>query len=309
MLHQFLSKVILIGILTTLVSCEGASTSNLNPPSPSAATKALVIGDVSNNPAKKIKRYQQMADYLTKNLKEFNLDIGEVKITSDLESMSNLLKSGEVDIYFDSPYPAMIVSEKSGAQPILRRWKGGRSDYYGVIFTLKKNKIKSLSNLKGKMIAFDEPNSTSGYLLPIVSLLEAGFNPREKSSANAEIKEDEIGYVFSDDDENTIQWIISGKVTAGVVDIGTFQEIPVNSRGEMTVLAETEKIARHLVMIRPDMPPEMIAAIKKILLDMDKTPEGKEVLASFENTTKFDDFPTEENIKRMKELYELVKDR
>lgn len=323
MLRKLFAKVAILGIITALASCSGLqSTSESTSESTSASTSAstseqqaaqeqvsIVIADISNNPSKKIKRYQPLADYLAERLGKFGVTSGDVHVAADLGEMANLLKSGEVDIYFDSPYPSMIVSTQSGAEPVLRRWKGGVSEYYTVFFTMKDRGITSLEDLKGKKLGFDEVSSTSGYMLPMAMLLEAGLNPQEQASATSTVSPDEVGYVFSGDDENTIQWVISGKVDAGAIDIGTFMEIPEVSREAMVVLAESEKVARHIVLLRSGMKPEMVEAIKTILIEMDQTPEAKEVLEQFEETSKFDNFPPEASIARMRELYELVQNR
>jgi phosphonate transport system substrate-binding protein len=309
MFTKLLKPFTLISIVTLLTSCNTPSLPSATSTTPTATPTAkgvLVLADISNNPTKKIKRYQPLADYLATHLQQFNIGIGEVKIAPDLKTMVNWLKAGKVDIYFDSPYPAMIVSDQSGAQPILRRWKGGDAQYYGVIFTMKDEGISSLANLKGKTIAFDESSSTSGYLLPMAVFLKAGLKPIEKASADAKVNNDEIGYVFSDDDENTIQWVISGKVSAGAVDVASFSDIPQETRDSMKILATTEKVARHIVMVRPNMNPEQIQAIQKLLIEMDKTPEGKAILKTFEDTAKFDKFPTEDDLLKMRQLYELV---
>ena len=306
---QLISKLILFSVLIGVVGCDSQSTSvseTIDTP-PSQSTKVIVIADISNNPAKKIARYQPMADYLANHLSEFNIGQGEVKVATDLETMSDWLESGQVDIYFDSPYPAMIVSDRSGAKPILRRWKDGQAEYYGVFFAMKSSGIKTLAELQGNTIALDETYSTSGYFLPMVKLIQSGFQPVEKKSTSGKVEADQVGYVFSDDDENTIQWVISGKLKAGVVDIETFREIPVASRKEIDILAETETVPRQVVLIREDLDPKLVAKIKTILLNMDQTDEGKKVLAKFEQTAKFDDFPPKKSIDRIRQLYELVK--
>ena len=311
MLPKLFRKVALLGILTTLVSCNSqvASTSTPEPQPTPKATKAIVLGDISSNPQKKIRRFQLLADYLAANLSQFDIGTGKVKIAPDMETMIQWFKSGEVDIYFDSPYPAMIVGDASGAQPLLRRWKRGDAEYYTVIFSMTDRGFTSLSDLKGKIIAFDDNRSTTGYMLPLVALLDAGLNPIEKESATAGVGADDLGYVFSNDDENTIEWVISGKVAAGATDIQTFLKVPEEIREKITILAETEKVTRNVVMVRSDMEPELVEAIEALLLTMHETPEGQAALKKFAHTAKFDKFPTEQTLNRMRELYQQVQSR
>lgn len=314
MIRKLLQPFILLSLFTTLVGCaatEPSSSSNSTetPVAQSTATGTIVIADVNQNAAAKLDDFQPMADYLAARLEKFGIGVGEVKVAPDLDTMASYLKEGEVDIYMDSPYPAMIVSDKSGAQPILRRWKKGNAEYYGVIFTLAESKINTLSDLQGQMIAFEEPVSTSGYFLPLNTLLAAGLKMEEKGSPNESVPADEVGYVFSQDDENTIQWVLSGEVAAGAADYSFLEEIPEESRKALKVLAQTQKIARHLVIVRPGLDPELVQQIKTILMEMEQTPEGKEVLTSFEETTKFDEFPVETSLDKMRQLYERVQQK
>lgn len=313
MLRTFFGKTLLVGLATLLFSCTAQTTTSSpetnDPADNPELTGTIVVGDVTSQPAKKIKRYQPLADYLAANLGEFGIGVGEVKVAPDTEAMASLLKSGEVDIYFDSPYPAMLVNEISGAQPVLRRWKGGDAVYYTVIFAMTDSGFTGLDDLTGHKVAFDDPTSTSGYVLPMVHMMEAGLNMKKKESSDESVAADEVGYVFSQDDQNNIQWVISRRVDAAAIDHRSFLNIPPESREAMTVLAETEKVARHVVLVREGLDPKLVEQIKQTLLNMDQSPEGREVMENFEETTKFDNFPTEEDIARMRELYEKVKNR
>ncbi len=194
MLHNLIVKLGLLVLLTSLVGCGTQSSSlpdssvpTVPPPSPTTTlqapttpSKPLVIGDISDKPAKKVAQIQPLADYLATHLTDFGTGIGEVKIAPDMQTMVHWLQSGEVDLYFDSPYPAMVISDQSGAQPILRRWKDGVADYHAVIFTRTDSGLSSMSDLKGQMVGFEDSFSTSGYLLPAATLLETGLKPVEQ---------------------------------------------------------------------------------------------------------------------------------
>ena len=312
MLAKFLPKVLLLAIMTTLVDCNFNSpliTSRSQASNSLPGQETIVLGDISDNPQKKIRRIQPLADYLAANLSQFDIGKSKVKIAPDINTMIQWLKSGEVNIYFDSPYPSMLARDLAGAKPILRRWKQGDAEYHTIIFTMKDSGIKSLPELTGKLIGFDDRQSTSGYILPLVELIEAGLNPVEKKSAAAEVKSNTIGYIFSDDDENTIEWVISNKITAGAVDNQTFAHLPAEIRQQMTILAETKPITRNLVMVSADIKPKLVEEIKQLLLNLDQTPEGNKILQEFAETTKFDEFPTEDSLNRMQEIYELVQNR
>ena len=307
-----------IGLALTaigFVACSLQNTTNSHtsspeiaePTPPPSAEKTVVLADISDNPQKKIRRFQPLANYLAANSHQF--ERGQVKIAPDMDTMIAWLKSGAVDIYIDSPYPAMLAMNQANVQPILRRWKKGNAEYHSLIFTMKDRQINSLSDLKGKIIAFEDPLSTTGYLLPLGKLTEMGLNPQEKSVSNTKVPADSIGYIFSDEDENSIEWLLSGKVAAAAMDNQSYEKLSADIKEKTLILAETEKVTRNLVMVRGDLPVEQIEAISSTLLTMDKTEEGKVVLEKFSQTTKFDRLPESQSLNRIQSLYQQAQNR
>jgi phosphonate transport system substrate-binding protein len=272
------------------------------------ARASLILGDIDENPVKAVKKLQPLADYLAAQLAEQGIESGEVMIAPDMETMIDWLASGQVDILFDSPYPSMVVINEANAQPVLRRWKDGVSVYHSVFFTLADSGLETIEDLQGQIIALDAPQSTSGFMLPKSHLLELGLKVDEKTRPTSRVKADEIGYVFSTDDETTIQWVISGKVAAGVVDNETFvNKIPEETRNQMVILGETVEVPRQLMVVRPDMDAGLLEALTTILVAMDETEAALPVLEQFD-TTQFDFFPEgpEAALENLQAMFDLA---
>ena len=173
---------ILISLIVLLVACAATETATPEIVIDNEEGDVLVIGDISDEPAETITGTQPLADYLAAQLGDYGVTRGEVKIAPDLDTMIQWMKDGEVDLYFDSPYPALVISQESGATPILRRLKYGVEQYHSVFISKKDSEYDELVDLQGEMVAFEEAFSTSSYMLPLAYLIENDMNPVLKNS-------------------------------------------------------------------------------------------------------------------------------
>lgn len=64
----------------------------------------------------------------------------------------------------------------------------------------------------------------------------------------------------------------------------------------MKVIDRTIDVPRHVVTHRSELDPVLVERIEQILMDMDKDPEGIEILKNFKNTTKYDEIPDKEEL-------------
>jgi len=305
-----INPVFIYAIVLVLTSCGGGqtATSTVAPSPEPVETRAIVFGDISDDPAEVIDGTQPLADYLASQLGDYGITEGQVRVASSTDEMASLLASGEVDLYFDSTYPATLISDKAGARIILRRWRFGVEQYHGVIFASVASGITSIEQLPGHMIAMDAPYSTSGFLLPSVLLLENDLTLTSKKSYGDPVADNEIGFVFSYDDENTLQWVLSGLTEAGVTDDFHFDvDFPKDVTAQLVELARTESTPRQVAVVRSGLDDELIQAIVRVLTTMHETEAGAAALEAFQ-TTKFDEFPEgiETATTRMREMMELV---
>lgn len=304
--------IVTVAMAFMLTSCGGdkEDTTQVEPAAEPAETRAIVLGDISDDPAEVIEGAQPLADYLADQLSEYGITEGQVRIASSIDEMTALLESGEVDLYFDSTYPATLISDQSGASIILRRWRFGVEEYQSVIFASVASGITSIDQLPGHMVAMDAPYSTSGFVLPSVYLMENGLSLVGKKSAGDPVDDGEIGFVYSYDDENTLQWVLSGLTDAGVTDDFHFDvAFPDDARAQLVELARTESAPRQVAVIRSGLDNELIQAIVQVLTKMHETEAGAAALEPFQ-TSKFDEFPEgiELAVARMREMVKLVQD-
>jgi len=301
-----------IALILILTACASPTPQPTQLPAMEAPVEGrfLVFGDISDDPAEVIEGAQPIADYLAAKLADHGITGGQVKVATSTDEMIQLLKDGEVDLYFDSTYPATLISDVSGAQIVLRRWKFGVETYQSVIFASKESGIASIEDLQGKMVAMDAPYSTSGFLLPAVYLTENGLKLSGKASNSAAVNPDEVGFAFAYDDENILQWVLNGMTPAGVTDDYNFDTaFPPEATEKLVELARTESTPRQVMVVRPGLEPELLDAIVQVLATMHEDPEAEPVLENFQ-TTRFDTFPEgiEGATSRMREMMEIVKD-
>ena len=250
-----------------------------------------------------------MADYLAAQLTDLGIRQGKVVVAPDLATMMDYLETGQVDLYFDSPYPALTVYEEIDAHPLLRRWKKGVSEYHTVLAVRQDSGITDLDGLLGQIIAFDDPVSTSGYLLPKAYLIGLGFQVTEKTSATGAVAADEMGYVFALGEENVLAWVLQGKTTGAAIPSGDYEDLDAEERNQLTVLARTPAVPRHIALARPGMDEALRARIVELLLSAHQTSEGQAVLETFERTSQFDALPQgpEGTMAALQELFAPVR--
>jgi phosphonate transport system substrate-binding protein len=236
-----------------------------------------------------VEKFLPLARYLAKELQAEGIDHGEVIVAGTMPQMATFLREGKVDLYLDSPFPSLAVRRLSGSKFLLRRWKKGLGEYRSLIFVRSENGDRRLEDLKGKIIAFEKPYSSTGYFLPKMAFAQAGLKLVLKQDATDPSGPDEVGYVIAGSDENIMVWVLRGKVSAGVMDHQNYQRYAKGSLNRLAVIYESAAMPRQIVSYRASLPPSLVARIKHILISMEQSEAGRKALQEFEETTRFDE--------------------
>src|SRR5262245_54630832 len=122
--------------------------------------------------------------------------------------------------------------------------------------------------MPGKTFAFNDPNSTSGYLVPSAFfMLEMGVDPKKLFSK----------VTFSGSHEASILAVANKKVEVASTNLPDLQQLTREGkvpRGGLRVIWVSKLIPNDPIVVRKDLPPTLKFAIQESLVSMkDRNPE------------------------------------
>lgn len=210
-----------------------------------------------------LNRFTPLAEYLSKA-------VGrpvEVAVSNSFESHIEAVGNGRVDIAHMNPASYIKLVDRYGTHPILGCLEvDGRHTFYGVIFTTATSPIKTLSDLKGKRVAFVDRESTMGHVVPRYMLYKAGIKV-----------EDFGGYDFLKNHESVALSVLSGNFDAGAIKSETY--IKYKDKG-IRALAFSDQYSEHLLVVRKDLDSALAGKLKDAILLLQGTEQARRIASS-----------------------------
>jgi phosphonate transport system substrate-binding protein len=118
-----------------------------------------------------------------------------------------------------SGYAKIYLSNPTAVEPILTTVQtDGSSGYYSIMVARKDSGITKIEDIKGKKLGYADPDSTSGYLVPLVTLPEALGAPVDQVVASTG---------FGGGHENLVLEVLKGTFDAGTTfgsGVGDFKD-------------------------------------------------------------------------------------
>lgn len=206
----------------------------------------------------------------------------KVSVSTDYPTIIEAMASKKVDVGFLPPSAYVIAKEKNAAEVALQALRFGvnekdgtptteKVDFYKSQIVVKADSpIKSLADLKGKKIAYQNVTSSAGYVWPAAEMKKAGLDP-EKDVTPVTIK----GH------DQAILAVLNGEVDAAA----TFQDARNTVKKEQAdvftktrIVYLTQPIPNDTISVRPDLDAELKNKIIQAFLDLSNDPAAVSIV-------------------------------
>jgi phosphonate transport system substrate-binding protein len=196
-----------------------------------------------------------------------------VTVASDYAAVVEALRNRTADLAFVHPAGYVLANREAKAMIVAKDQWHGNTSYTSRIYVRKESGIKALEELRGKTIAFVDPSSTSGYVYPMVMLIEKGL------VRNKDPKTFFKDFVFSGSHDAGLQALLNGHVDAfASFDQAREQYLKDPAQRErLTWVAESAPIPEGGICARDGLDPALVAKVRTALLSM-KGPDYAPIL-------------------------------
>ncbi len=213
----------------------------------------------SNSPENIYKAFSDITDYLAD-------DTGQnirLVVTRDYAELAERLANGTIDIAWIGSVNYVKAKKKIPSLRYIATYCE-RSDaqnkiipyYQGYIISKKSLGIDSVSGLKGRMFAYVDKDSTSGYAYPRMMLQEAGI---DGSTFFKKV-------FFLKKHDRVIEALVSGSIDGGAVSDGTYYNAVEKYGNLFTILEKSKPIPLDAVVATSRIPESTVQKIREALL-------------------------------------------
>jgi len=194
----------------------------------------------------------------------------ESNVATSYAAVIEAMGAGNADIGWLNTFGYILANEKYDVEVALATSRFGSTTYKGQINTRADSGIESLEDLAGTTFCRPDPLSTSGWIIPSITLAANGIDP-----------ETDIEVVDVGSHNNVIAAVYNGECDAGAsyVDArGTIEDDYPDVKDVVVVITESADIPNDTVSFAPDVPADVRENVVTALLDIDASEEGKTAL-------------------------------
>ena len=185
-----------------------------------------------------------------------------VTVASDYAAVIEALRNQTADLAFVHPAGYVLANREAKARIVAKNQWHGKTTFTSRIYVRKDSGIKTLEDLRGKTMAFVDPASSSGYIYPMVLLIQKGLvKNRDPKTFFREV-------TFAGSHDASMRALLNGHVDAiASFDMAREQYLKDPAERErLTFVAETPPIPEAGIAAREKLDPALFAKVRDALL-------------------------------------------
>jgi phosphonate transport system substrate-binding protein len=111
----------------------------------------------------------------------------DVRATPGYSELLETLLDGDAEFAWLPPAVYVRAEDLAGVVPLLAGIRANRAKFRGALFVPKQSSLRSLTDLRGRKVAWVDRNSCAGYLFPRLLLEQQGRDPDHFFSAESHL--------------------------------------------------------------------------------------------------------------------------
>ncbi|MDX2005454.1 MAG: phosphate/phosphite/phosphonate ABC transporter substrate-binding protein [Meiothermus sp.] len=241
-------------LVASLVAALGMAQSN-----PSGCPAEVRFGILPSEESTVQARYEPLFQYLQQQTgSRFRFTIG-----ADYAAIIVAMANNRLELAWFGPESYVQATKQTRVVPLVIADNVNTGlGYLSSLFVRADSPYRTLDDLKGKTLAFVDPNSTSGYLIPLVYFLrEAKVRPEQHFSQ----------VVFAGNHNSALLTLVNRRVDAATIASGTITNAIKNGslkEGELRAIWTSKQIPNSPITANANLASSCRAAIQRAFLNL-----------------------------------------
>ncbi|MEM3172494.1 MAG: phosphate/phosphite/phosphonate ABC transporter substrate-binding protein [Candidatus Nitrosotenuis sp.] len=243
-----------------------------------------------------------------------NYDV-QIYVPTSYAGVVEALRFGKADMAFMSAWPSYLAAQKAEAslelaevrEVIIGDTLTAETYYYSYWVVTKDSPHSTLDDLRGKIAAFPSPLSTSGYVMPMKTLVEKQLITVE-SGKEIDPKAYFSEVIFAGGYGQAWEALKNGKVDVSIIAGDVSEKLYREVRDNTKVIHEQGPIPSHGVVFSKNFDPEAKMKVKNALLELGKDDQTKQIMRKLVSAifVGFEETTTEQHLDTLQDALTLT---
>ncbi len=227
--------------------------------------KVVIALKANKQPEKMLEEKTRLETYLSEKLDR----PVSVIIPADSSIVVESFRNGTLDLGYLSSTDAARNLDQETARILLVHLKNGQPHYQSIWLSKKEKSYQSVTELKGKPVAFASRSSTSGYLIPTWDLIKKGLIGTHTALTDFfSLTLYGNGYV------SAVEKVLSGEVEAAAVSDYVFngdnKYLSNEQKAKLRIVQEQGPVPAHTLCIRSSLSSNDLKILQETFLSMNE---------------------------------------